>query len=182
MNEIAVVEAIEKAKDGINKYLEIMNLFYKCDVSQDRYFQRKFKHFYRITHRSHNWYETYFSYMECQKGKCIEFADVLIHLYKHLNRCEPSFSSKFVATMNPNNPIWDKHVLEYFKLKAPSYGTVNRINKSITLYKTLQDKYDNLLKTKEADMMIQAFNKLINDNDQITDLKKVDFVLWQMRG
>lgn len=66
---------------------------------------------------------------------------------------EVSFSSKLVHTLDPEQPIWDRNVTDrHFGYKIPTYGT--------------KDREKN-----------EAFPKT-----GFTDLKKVDFVLWQDDG
>jgi hypothetical protein len=43
----------------------------------------------------------------------------LRHLGKY-GKLEASFASKLLATIDPNLPVWDKHVLRNTGLKAPS--------------------------------------------------------------
>ena len=107
-----IIEAIDRAKKGIAQYLEIMELFPNTDVSFDKEFQRRFNGFYRIRQRPPEWYEQYYAYMQSQKGQSPSFSCVLRHLYSVLGRYEPSFSSKLVATIDVNSPVWDSVVLK----------------------------------------------------------------------
>ena len=117
MNENQIEEAIKRAKPGIIQYLEIMRLFSQTNVSRDRDFQRKYNSFYRIRQRPPEWYQTYYDYMENLKGHSATFSEVLGYFKKQLNRYEPSFSSKLVATHCPSKPIWDKYVLNRGTIK-----------------------------------------------------------------
>jgi hypothetical protein len=57
--------------------------------------------------------------MEDIKGQNVSFEQILRFLHSSLNRYEPSFSSKMVATHKPDLPIWDKFVLNNTRIKAP---------------------------------------------------------------
>jgi len=126
MEKREIAALIEKARKGIAQYLEIMQLFPSVNVAEDRDFQRKFNAFYRIQRRPEIWYETYYSFFQQAKGQNTTFNSVLDHMQRSLNRCEPSFSSKLIATLDPGQPVWDKFVLEFTKIKKPQY--TSRIN------------------------------------------------------
>jgi hypothetical protein len=107
MEEDHVIGAIKKAQKGISQYLEIMDLFPKVNVAENDDFQRKFNAFYRVRQRSSEWYTEYFSSMQQWKGSKPSFDHVLDHLSRVTGRYEPSFSSKLVATVDPEQPVWD---------------------------------------------------------------------------
>src|SRR6266446_3227988 len=104
MNETQITEAINKAKRRIGQYLEIMRLFPKTDVSQNRYFQTRYNAFYRVRQRPPKWYQEYYKYMEEMKGHEVTFSTILRHLERKLGRYEPSFSSKLLATLDTSFP------------------------------------------------------------------------------
>lgn len=112
MNKAEIVTAIEKARRGIGQYLEIMDLLPRVDVRTDRDFQKRYNAFYRVRQRSEEWYAVYFAYLEKHKRRKTSFDQVLDHLHAELGRYEPSFSSKLVATLDPEQPVWDRFVLE----------------------------------------------------------------------
>ncbi|MBI5204752.1 MAG: hypothetical protein HZA11_07545 [Nitrospirae bacterium] len=170
----------EKAKHGIKKYREIMELFNQTNVAEDRVFQTMFNGFYRVRQKPEEWYKTYYNYMERQKGKDVTFSATLKYIKDKLNRDEPSFSSKLVATHNPNMPIWDKHVLENLCLRPPYHKAKNKVAKIEALYEELITRYKNIENT-QGPMMIGVFNDLIEEAQSITNIKKLDFILWQIR-
>jgi hypothetical protein len=141
MDEIQIVNAINNAQKGISQYLEIMELFPNVDVSTNRDFQRKFNGFYRIIKRPESWYREYYSSMQRWKGSKPTFDEVLEHLNKSLGKYEPSFSSKLVATLDPNQPIWDAYVLENTQIKVPSYTSCHKLERAQAAYKCLQSWY-----------------------------------------
>jgi len=181
MTEEEITAAIERAKRGIKQYLAIMDLFPNVDASTNRDFQRQFNAFYRVRQRPQEWYRVYYSYLENNRGKTILFEDVLDHMNNTLGRYEPSFSSKLAATLNPNEPIWDKFVLQNTNQKAPSYNSPNKIEQAKTIFQNIRDWYSEYLQSEEGLLVIETFNHLVEESDRITNLKKVDFVLWQTR-
>jgi hypothetical protein len=182
MEEKQIVDAINKARKGISQYLEIMELFPKVNVAQNRDFQRKFNAFYRVRQRPSKWYTEYFSCMEGWKGSKPCFGDVLDHLNKSLGRYEPSFSSKLVATLDPEQPVWDVFVLKKTKTRVPSYTSKHKAEEAKAAYKALQNWYQQFLNTNGGKLAVRVFDATVPEHAKITNLKKVDFVLWQTRA
>lgn len=177
-----IITAIEKAKPGIKKYIEIMKLFKQTNVTTNKEFQKMFNGFYRIQRRSIEWYKTYYDFMENQKGENVTFSETLKYIKNKLNRNEPAFSSKLVATHNPNMPIWDQHVLRNFGLRPPHFNAKNKVVKIEELYKELQERYKKCENSRLGKMIINIFNEQLADEARlITNIKKIDFVLWQIR-
>lgn len=181
MEKSEIKIAIEKARKGIYRYLEIMDLFPLVDVSEHRDFQRKFNGFYKIKQRPAEWYAIYYSLMQQMKGQNPGFDFVLDHLNNSLKRYEPSFSSKFVATLDPAQPIWDKFVLEYTGIPAPKYYSKKNFEEAKATYLCVKEWYKKFLSSDKGRIIVSVFNDNIKECELITDIKKIDFVLWQTR-
>jgi hypothetical protein len=181
LDEERIVKAIKKARTGISQYIEIMDLFPTVNVAENREFQRKFNAFYRVRQKPRDWYEKYFSYMQRCKGATVAFDDVLDELYSLTGRCEPSFSSKFVATLDPERPVWDKWVLQNTNTRVPSYASKTKMAEAKVAYSAIQEWYRRSLNSTDGKLVVHVFNGMIAAHDKITDLKKLDFVLWQTR-
>lgn len=182
MDEFRIVTAINNARKGIAQYLEIMDLLWHVDVSRDRNFQRKYNAFYRLRQRPKEWYEVYFSYMESGKENPPSFDSTIDYIFAALGRYEPSFSSKLVAALDPNQPVWDKFVLRQINQKPPPFGAQNRVERAKIVYRNIRRWYEDYLPTEEARRVIELFDREVKDHDRVTNLKKVDFVLWQIRA
>ncbi len=181
MDQKTIVEAINNARKGIRQYLEITRLFSVTDVSLNTEFQRKYNNFYRVRQRDKHFYETYYQYMQCLKGQNVEFQQVLRFLHSKLNRFEPSFSSKLAATHNPNLPIWDEIVLTNAGIKRPSSYSIDRMNKTTATYEKIKEWYSRYMNSEEGHLVVNLFDDIVDESSSITDLKKVDFVLWRIR-
>lgn len=177
-----VTSAIINAKPGIQKYLILMDQLETVNVSTDVPFQRAYNGFYRVQRRTSSWYTAYYSLMEHLKGSTPTFDGVLDLMYEATGRYEPSFSSKLVATLNPNKPVWDTHVLRNINQKAPAYSSPKKIQGAKTCYENMENWYQTFLASKQSADWIERFNVLIPEHGKLTDLKKVDLILWQMRG
>lgn len=182
INKEQILSALskEKTKKWIDSYVRIMNLINNTDASVDKEFQKLFNGFYRMRQRKALFYNVFYSYLQSNKWTQISFEDVLMHIFNETWQVHASFSSKLAHTINPNLPIWDKHVLGNMNLQAPSYSSKNRIVKIIDVYNKLSDKYNEYLSSETWVLIIKCFNYLY-PNLWISDIKKVDFALWQIR-
>lgn len=175
-----IMTVLPKLEKGLSQYIELMDEYLITNVSEDENFQRKYNHFYRMRQRSKEYYSEYYKLMEVAKKTNLEFEDVIKHIFIYTGRVEPSFSSKLLATANPNKPVWDKFVLENLGIKVPSYGgnKDRRIEKLIKIYKEIENWYNEYLSAKESYEAIRLFDEFYPDK-KITDLKKIDLILWQ---
>ena len=130
--------------------------------------------------RPAEYYSTYFNFMEKQKNRDVTFEETLRYLHASLGRIEASFSSKLVATINPNKPVWDEFVLQNLGIKKPTTYSKNRIEKIIEIYKGIEGFYANFLKSNECQALLVEFDSHF-PNTNLTQTKKVDLLLWQTR-
>ena len=182
MDKKQIEEAIDKAQKGIGQYLGIMGMLYSVDVSTDRGFQKKYNAFYRVRQRTEDWYQTYYSFLENNKYSSVSFANAIDYLNNNLGRYEPSFSSKLVATINPFKPVWDEYVLNNTGHTAPSYRSPSKIDDAKVAYQSIERWYVEFLQSDIGRLCVTTFNEKVIRYYEITDLKKVDFILWQTRA
>lgn len=165
-----------KIEKSLPVYLKIMDTFQKADISVDQTFQRIFNGFYRIRQRSQSFYSAFYSFFEEHKrDKDLTYSTVLEALYSETGRIERSFSSKILATICPEFPIWDKYVLENLGKTVPPYGC-HDLSKIIAVYDGICTWYQ----SDEATQLISIFDAHF-PHAPITDTKKIDFILWQTR-
>ena len=169
--------ALDKVSVGIQKYCAIMDRLHTVNVAQDPDFQRLFNGYYRMRQRTPAFYQAFYGYLEQQKyNQRLTFHEVLSHLYEATGILTPSFSSKLLATVRPEMPVWDQFVLKNLGLKAPYYYDKNRVAKTESLYDAICEWYH----TSEAQEHLDFFNSNFTDIS-ITDTKKIDLILWQTR-
>ncbi|MGZ3881750.1 MAG: hypothetical protein ACXVBF_10450 [Flavisolibacter sp.] len=99
-----------------------------------------------------------------------------------MGRYEPSFSSKLVATVDPFKPVWDEHILNNTGHTAPSYQSNTKFSDAKAAYSSIEGWYMEFLKSDTGKLCVNTFNEKVEQYFEITDLKKVDFILWQTRG
>ncbi|MEN9867702.1 MAG: hypothetical protein RL748_3292, partial [Pseudomonadota bacterium] len=177
-----IQSALSSAAKGISQYSELMAMFPNSNVSTDAEFQRKFNAFYKVQRRQKLWYEKYYTLMQQQKDGKPNFADVLDEIYSLTGRYEPSFVSKLVATIDPSKPIWDQHVFANTGHRAPSYSSKKKFIQAKDAYVSVENWYRVFLESDDGQLCISEFDKFAPEHRGITALKKVDFILWQMRS
>lgn len=183
MSDDDLKRIIDSARPGIAKYLAIMEKVHAVDVSTDASFQTMFNGFYRVRQKSATWYNSYFALMQRLKGTCPTFETVLDSLKTVLgnNVCEASFSSKLVATLDPWQPIWDKYVLANTGHKPLASTNHDKFALAKTGYASIASWYATFLASEEGKRWIRTFNDNVDQYWKLTDVKKVDFILWQSR-
>lgn len=176
-----IQDAVAKVKPGLKKYKYIQDMVKVVNVSNDKQFQRTFNGFYRMRQRSRDFYKIFYCFLEENKGNLPSFEDTLVYIYSRTKRVEASFSSKLVATINPNLPIWDTVVLKNLNLTQPAYHLKDRIPRIISIYSEINEWYKSFLKNDESRYLIKMFDEIYPDS-KITNIKKIDFILWQIRN
>lgn len=166
-------------KAGLEKYQYIMGRFRKVDVSEDTEFQSVYRDFYQMRRfYSDEFARKYFRLMEQLKGMDGVTFKMAFERVKHI-QCtyETSFSSKMAHTFNPQTPIWDKIVTtDHFGFRSPT-GQKDREQKTVRRFEDYSGKFCGYMKSKEGQMFIGMFDKAFPDSG-ISDVKKIDFILW----
>ena len=107
------------------------------------------------------------------------------------NRVEASFTSKLLATVNPNIVVWDSNVLSHLDNVKVPYTLKDKneqIKRTVSSYKDLINII-NELKKNEGKMFIEVFDKTLESVklestyplSKVTSTKKIDFVLFRKR-
>ena len=171
---------IEKSLN-MTYYAEIMKSFPLVDAGSDQDFQRAYGYFYRVR-RNQEWRSIYFRYMESCKTSIPSFKDALIYLYDKTGNVEPSFTTKLLATLNADLPIWDSIVLGHLGLELTGRGKAEKLENAVVLYDRLLAWYREYLQTKNAKESISAFDAALPRYRWLSDTKKIDFMMWGNRG
>lgn len=180
-----VEEIIKKAEleEGLKKYNFIMAQFHKVNVLEDTSFQKMFRDFYQMRRfYSDEFASGYFAIMEeLKKVSSVTFEDIFTRVKGIQGTYEISFASKMLHTFSPKMPIWDKIVTkDHFKIVAPYSGAKNRTKASCDRYQKYVNEFYKYMNSEEGRMIIQLFDQKFCNNE-ISDVKKLDFILWQDR-
>ena len=165
---------------GLDKYKTIMGIVNTVDVSIDADFQRVFNGFY-LVRRNAEWRKVFYDFFEGAKKKPISFEEILTYLYEKTGYIEPSFSSKMLATLDPSKPIWDRYVIQNLQIELQGKTKSDKLKNAIKLYGDIEIWYTEFLKTDKAKECIAAFDTALPNYSWISDIKKVDAILWSIR-
>lgn len=166
---------------GFDKYTLIQEQVHKVDVSKDTNFQRMFNRFYRVR-RNEGWRKQYYQLFEqIKQSNKLEFAYILEELYHLTGNIEASFSSKMLATLKPEMPIWDKYVIQNLQIKIPKDSDAKRILKVEKSYSDIVEWYRKFMKTENAQECLEKFDEMLPDYAWFSEVKKIDFYLWSIR-
>lgn len=179
-------EILERLRPSyLGRYGMLRDRLLLTDVSIDREYQRTFNGFYRMQRRERAWYAYYFALLQRNKtDETVDFANVIRQIHADRQRVEPSFASKLVATIRPEMPVYDRYVRDNLSLRIPaaSLSTQTRIDGFITTYESLHAQVRALISNRAfTDTLRPAFDGRFPSYASITDVKKLDFLLWQYR-
>ena len=134
INTNTIIENLISQTFALDKYKKIIESVKQVNVSTDMEFQKTFNHFYKVR-RNEQWRKAYYDlFEECKNNSDLKFEDIITNLYKNTNQIEASFSSKLLATINPNMPIWDQYVLLNLNLQLIGKTKDERLINAISLY------------------------------------------------
>lgn len=165
---------------GLDKYQYIMDYVRKTNVSADADFQRTFNGFY-IVRRNEAWRKVYYEHFESIKNSSPSFESIITHLYECTGNIEPSFSSKMLASISPEKPIWDRYVVQNLDMQLVGATKQEKLQNAITLYADIEKWYENFLQTDRAKECVEVFDALLPDYKWLSSVKKIDCVLWSIR-
>jgi len=174
----------ENVKIGLEKYNSILEYFENINSASkwedNSYieFRRRFNGFYRVR-RNEDFQRKYYQFLFQNKNNKITFESVLTGIKDLTGQIEASFSSKLLHTINPDMPIWDSEVLKKLGISAPRYIDKDKFSKTVKCYNRIEDWYRTVLSSDEGESMIQIFDTQVAATNNISDTKKIDFMIWQ---
>lgn len=171
--------ALPRVSVGLSKYTWLQTELPVRDVSRDNEYQKRFGGFYRVR-RNSLWRGAYFQILEQSKSASISFREVLQSLHASTGRVEASFASKLIATLDPTQPVIDSVVLGNLGLKLPVAAASDRFGGVESLHQQLIELYSAYLASGPGRELVAQFRQTYPAT-RITEVKMLDFVLWQSR-
>lgn len=165
---------------GLDKYKYIMEQVKKTNVANNTDFQHTFNGFY-IVRRNELWRKTYYDYFESIKYSCPSIESIITYLYNQTGNIESSFSSKMLATIFPEKPIWDRYVVSNLNMHLSGSTKEEKIENAVQLYKDMEEWYHDFLNTEKGKECIRTFDRELPDYKWLTSIKKIDSILWSIR-
>ena len=175
----SAVESLSRRKKDMGRYAQIIDRVQETDVSVDIEFQRIFTGFYRVR-RNEDWRKIFYGLFERCKGmETVTFKYILRELYARTGRIEASFSSKMLAALDTDMPIWDSIVLGKLHMKPRAYkDKERRLQEAVEIYHSIELWYQELLQSTNAPEILDAFDEAFPEYSRFSAVKKVDFLLW----
>ena len=178
LNAHTVFQSVLADAMRLDQYAYIMNTFRNTDVTTDSVYQKTFNAFY-VVRCDENWRREYYALMEQCKTAPHTFEEILKAMHSFSGRVEASYASKLLATIDSSYPIWDQYVLKNLGVKdRKGFRTIEG---TVDAYEQIRGWYADYLGTDEAKENIGIFDRELPDYAWISDLKKIDFMLWKMR-
>jgi len=162
-------------EDWLAKYDLLQRRLRATNVANDGDYQRAYKAFY-VVRKPQAFTDVYFSILEREKNNsAVSFETLLFELHHRFGKVESSFTSKLVASIDPNKPVDDSNVRESLGLSAPTGNLLQAIcnYRCITQAATALTRYDGIA------MLRESFDEAFPDYRHFTDTKKLDLFLWQ---
>ena len=175
-----VIETRIAESMGFDKYKQIMETVRKTDVSSDLDFQRIFNGFYRIRMNA-EWRKAYYDLFEMAKDSNPSFESILRTMYETTGNIEASFSSKMLATINVDMPIWDRYVVQNLCLNMKGKTKEDQLRCAVSLYDQMINWYADFRRTENGRDCIREFDRTLPGYVWMSDVKKIDFYLWSIR-
>lgn len=163
---------------GLEKYANIMKMVNKVNISENADFQRVFNGFYVVRGRNAEWRKIYYDLFERMKSEQATFEKIITALYEKTGCVEASFSSKMLATLDADRPMWDRFVLQSLDLKLEGKNQDEKVKNAITIYEGIEKWYSYYLNTVNASHCLQVFDQMMPQYQWISSVKKIDCFLW----
>ena len=181
---VVVLDRLKSVETALVTYDYLQRSLRACDVATSSEYQRAFNGYYRMRQRPQTWCDLFFSILEREKrSNAVAFRWVLEEIFRESGRLEASFSSKLVATIDANSPVWDQHVLGNLGLKAPSWSrdTERRLQRCVELYSSIRSWSSRAIQLDGFGEWRSRFDCQFPRFRHFTDIKKLDLLLWQSR-
>jgi hypothetical protein len=179
VNIDSILDNLKASK--LNAYKLTQDQLYKVDVSTDPEYQKTYTKFYVLRLPNTEAYKGHFSVLEKFKHKqAIQFSAILDELKIATGRIEASFSSKILATINPNVAPLDKLVLGHLNLSLPKPYEANRLSKCASVHEQLVIKMGALVENGKFITIKKLFEKRYPMYN-FSNTKILDLLLWQYR-
>lgn len=178
-NAEQMMTEIERTKRGIEKYLKIMDMIGKTNVSENEEFQHLFNGFYQVR-RNKAWRKVFYSLMEERKNTKPNIEEIMRFLEENTEKgsVELSFASKLLHTIDPTCPIYDKKVATFLNLPASAlyWHSDKKIAHQVANYNAIVAWYQ----TPSAQSFAETFDTLFPEYARkVGKVKKIDFIIWR---
>ena len=178
MNKAAILEKISVSM--LEKYCWLEENLYKCDLSTDTEYQRRFVHYYRMRFVSKEYRRAFFNLFERIKNdQSTSFEEIARELYLIDEKHEFSFITKMLHTIDTSRPIYDSQVNAALKLRTYQLDFEKRLKKDKEILDRISDQYHVLMASPGVIELQEEIESKISPKT-ISSEKKLDFILWAL--
>ncbi|MDP3988633.1 MAG: hypothetical protein Q8P93_00125 [bacterium] len=164
---------------GVEKYLDLQQGLQVGDCFNNEAFRKSFKSFYKVRFLQEVGVNELFRLLKEQRQKEKDLREILMCMYEATGQLHKSFSSKIVATCNPDMPVIDSKVLQRIKEDGRRVVIPSTVEGIVEFYEKMKIAYKDFLDTKKHDLVARFCNKFPEESKEISEIKMLDFVLWQ---
>ena len=175
-------------EDWMAEYDWLQQSLPDLNVAVDKCFQSRFMIFYQFyispgLMDNGPFQDSYFGILEREKGNSSASFMVVLSELPDLARggLASSYTSKLIATINSNKPVWDSNVWECLGehgLRKKTHGN-NRFLLAIENYRRLVETTGALVENPDFATLSASFDDTFSRFAHFTDMKKLDLYLWQ---
>ena len=165
-------------EDWVSEYDWLQKRLPTHNVAEDHLYRLRFRGFYfRGAGVNDRYQDSYFKILEREKGNpSVSFKATLNELPElPIGKPSPSYTSKLVATVNPNRPVWDSNVWECLR----NHGLGMRAVSHVEDYRRLVETTGSLVENPDFATLRASFDDTFSRFADFKDMKKLDFYLWQ---
>lgn len=178
----SILGRLQLRRSDMDRYRYLMERVGQCDVRTDAVFQRTFNGLYMVR-RGAPWRNAFYELFETQKSAGEQsFRHVLTALHDSTGRIEASFTSKLLATIDPNMPVYDSWVRINMTLRTRTGPASQRIPALCEDYAHIAAAYAGIIGQAGYRRIRADFDNALPDLRDLSDVKKIDLLLWQARA
>lgn len=171
------------SEESVATYSFLMDQYNKGDVLENHLFRFVFKNFFRmegiglLPELKTAIFDLLSKYQN-DPSKEFDYEDDLRILYNIHNKIYFSFLTKVYSIRDISYPIYDSKVAKVFKLVRPTSKVYeDRRGKYIGQYKSLQDKYNEILASNLLPHTLKEFDNQFHKY-KVSEMKKIDLIMW----
>lgn len=166
----------------VEKYRWIQSHFQHTNAACDREFQKRYAGFYRMRFVSPAYRQAYFRLLEYGKQQEMSFEELARQLYAIDNRHEFSFLTKMLHTLDTNRPIYDSQVDVALSIHRRAVSDFElRLQQDHVILQAMMKAQQSLLQDPRVQAVLAEFTQTFTADD-MSEAKKLDFLLWALGG
>lgn len=176
-NRIGLLAGLDEA--WVSKYDWLQRNLHARNVAEDLLYRTRFRDFYfRGVGTGDRFKDVFFGILQREKDNpSVSFEETLAELPDlATGKRPPSFTSKLIATINPDKPVWDNNVWKCLS----AYRLGKRVNSSnVENYRRLVETTIALVENPAFATLRDSFDHRFRHFAHFTDMKKLDLYLWE---